>query len=172
MRCRVTLFLPMKDNYCRAWLVLALAASCLVADVVFAQPRPSAAAAKRPAPATKKRPSAKVNPRSDALKKAPVAPPPVGELPQDPNRIDMVQTLGNVRPRFQECFEHWQVPGALLLKLTIASSGHVTNVAVEGELAGTPSADCVEKIASAAEFPRFKRDKITLTYPVLLKASE
>lgn len=138
-----------------------------------AEPGPGApkkSAAKRPKNQGQARPASSKKPQPQPPPVFGSAVPSVGEPPQDPSRADILQGMGQITERVKECFARLQVPGTIIVKLTILASGHVSTVEPTGELAGTPTAECVEEIARAVEFRPFKREQITLTYPIVFKA--
>jgi len=123
------------------------------------------------APAAAK-PSPKKPKPSPAPAPTPAVPPQPGDLPENPTRNDILVAMARVKPRVRDCFDHHQTPGTVVVKLVVTSSGRVASATASGELAGTPTAECVEGAVRGAVFRSFRRERVTITYPFVLKKDE
>jgi hypothetical protein len=74
-----------------------------------------------------------------------------------------------VKPQISACFEKFKVPGTAEVKLTIESTGRVSQVMVSGKFAKKPTGACVEDAVKTAVFPAFEGAPMTLDYPFMLK---
>jgi hypothetical protein len=84
-------------------------------------------------------------------------------LPRRPTREQVARTMARIRRHVQRCYDTGMVPGPVVLHLTVeGASGKV----VESRVSGTSStATCIQTLARDLRFPRFARDRITITYP-------
>jgi hypothetical protein len=87
--------------------------------------------------------------------------------PDDLTRRDIFAAMGRVKPRAETCLAEVRDPAPVDVRLTIANNGRVTAAKVQGKLAGTDTAECVESAARAATFRTFKKPMITLTWPFM-----
>jgi hypothetical protein len=67
------------------------------------------------------------------------------------------------------CFAKFGVAGKAKLKLVIAGDGSVTNYEQQGDFASTPTGQCIDAAMAKAAFPRSKKAKTSLTYPITLQ---
>lgn len=80
---------------------------------------------------------------------------PEKELPSL-SQADIATVMGGVKVKAHDCAVTHKLKGFAELKITVAKDGKVTTVGIGGKLAGTPVAECVEKITRAAKFPESK----------------
>ena len=99
----------------------------------------------------------------------PMAP---GELRDDPTRQEILVAIDHIKPKIDECYERLKLsaPATVIVKMVVMASGRVSSATIEGELANTPTAQCVQDAAKAAVFHPFRREKIDLSYPFVLRA--
>ena len=90
-------------------------------------------------------------------------------LPEQLDRGAIVGGMGKIKGKVGACYEQYKVPGMAPVSVTIAKNGHVSNAAVGGAFAGTPTADCVSKAVKGATFPPFKGASQTINYPFMLR---
>ena len=90
-------------------------------------------------------------------------------LPDQLDKGAIVSGMGKVKPRVQGCYEQYKVPGLANVSVTIVKSGKVSNAAVSGAFAGTPTGDCVSKAVKGASFSQFKGSPQTINYPFSLR---
>ena len=93
------------------------------------------------------------------------------EEPQDPERLTTAQindALKAARDTADKCFAGYGIAGTASFEITIAASGKIAELKQEGDFAGTPTGDCIEKAVRAATFPKSKKKATTVTYPIIL----
>jgi len=69
----------------------------------------------------------------------------------------------------QKCFDTYGVAGTAKLRMTISGDGAITALDVRGEFAGTPTGACLKKAVEGITFPRSRKAKTTITYPMMLR---
>lgn len=74
-----------------------------------------------------------------------------------------------VKPRVQECFDRYKVPGMANVQVKIMPSGLVGKAKTVGMFTGTPTGNCVQAAVREARFPAFDGAPITITYPYVLR---
>jgi predicted Zn finger-like uncharacterized protein len=79
----------------------------------------------------------------------------------------VVGGMNAVKPKIQDCYNQFKVPGMAMVNVVIAKSGKVSSATVTGKFAGTPTGACVEKAVKAASFP--PSDGLTTPYPFQLR---
>ena len=79
----------------------------------------------------------------------------------------IVAGMNSVKPKVNECYNQFKVPGVAMVNVVIAKSGKVTSATVSGKFAGTPTGGCVEKAVKSASFP--PSDGLTTPYPFQLR---
>ncbi len=68
-----------------------------------------------------------------------------------------------------KCFEQYGVAGRAKLKLTIAGDGTVAKYEQQGDFANTPTGACIDAAAKNVTFPRSRKAKTTISYPLILQ---
>jgi hypothetical protein len=79
---------------------------------------------------------------------------------------DFKHGMSAVAAKAQACYKGTQ--GVAQLKLTVAPSGQVSKVTVNGAFAGKPEADCLTKAVKGATFPPWDGGPQTIGYSYLL----
>ncbi len=79
----------------------------------------------------------------------------------------VVAGMNGVKPKINDCYNQYKVPGMAMVNVVIGKSGKVTTATVTGKFAGTPTGACVEKAVKAASFP--PSDGLSTPYPFQLK---
>jgi predicted Zn finger-like uncharacterized protein len=79
----------------------------------------------------------------------------------------VVAGMNGVKPKINDCYNQYKVPGMAMVNVVIGKSGKVTTATVTGKFAGTPTGTCVEKAVKSASFP--PSDGLTTPYPFQLK---
>ena len=74
-----------------------------------------------------------------------------------------------LKDRVQACYDRFRVPGTAFVRVTIEPRGRVSQVAVKGIFAGTPTGECLASVVRLAVFPRFTGTAITVDYPFILR---
>lgn len=67
------------------------------------------------------------------------------------------------------CFTKFGVVGKAKLKIAIASDGSVTKYDQQGDFVSTPTGQCIDAAMTNAAFPRSKKAKTSVTYPINLQ---
>jgi hypothetical protein len=67
------------------------------------------------------------------------------------------------------CFENFGVAGRAKLRITIAADGSVAKYEQQGEFEHTPTGECIDKAMKEAKFPRSKKPKTTISFPIVLQ---
>jgi hypothetical protein len=66
------------------------------------------------------------------------------------------------------CFAKFGVSGKAKLKLTIGSDGAVTTYDQQGDFVSTPTGQCIDGAVTKASFPRSKKAKTSVSFPIKL----
>ncbi len=90
-------------------------------------------------------------------------------LPDQLDKGAIVGGMGKVKGKVGACYEQYKVPGMANVAVTIGKNGRVSNAAVSGAFAGTPTGDCVSKAVKTASFPQFKGSPQSINYPFMLR---
>ena len=69
-----------------------------------------------------------------------------------------------------ECYGHFAVTGKAKLKLTIAGDGSITKYEQQGDFTNTNTGACIDRAIKKAKFPRVKKPKTTIIFPIILNA--
>jgi predicted Zn finger-like uncharacterized protein len=72
-----------------------------------------------------------------------------------------------IKPKINDCYNQFKVPGMAMVNVVIAKSGKVSSATVSGKFVGTPTGTCVEKAVKSASFP--PSEGLTTPYPFQLK---
>ena len=75
--------------------------------------------------------------------------------------------MNSVRPKVNDCYNQFKVPGTAMVNVVIGKNGKVTSATVTGKFAGTPTGACVEAAVKTASFP--PSDGFSTPYPFQLK---
>jgi hypothetical protein len=89
-----------------------------------------------------------------------------------PRELSKGQILTGLRPAIEEakaCYETHGVAGDAKVKVTIGGDGTVVEVVQTGAFVGTPTGECIDAAVKKATFPKSKKAKTTVSYPVLLR---
>lgn len=89
------------------------------------------------------------------------------DLPEVPSRSDVMQALRSVQDAVKACGngQHGVASTAIVVR---GSNGTVSDANVSGAFAGTPVASCIGRAVKKAQFPRFKRSTLSVTFPYSL----
>ncbi|MBX3270328.1 MAG: AgmX/PglI C-terminal domain-containing protein [Sandaracinaceae bacterium] len=103
--------------------------------------------------------------RADGARGGDGAPTPSG-LPATPSRSDVVAAMGAVTPAVRACGGG----GMASVRVTFAgATGRVTEAAVSGPHAGTPTGACIARAVRAARVPPFSSGSFSANYPFRLQ---
>ncbi|HEY5948369.1 MAG TPA: hypothetical protein VIV40_22890 [Kofleriaceae bacterium] len=67
------------------------------------------------------------------------------------------------------CFAKFAVAGKAKLKITIAADGSVTKYDQQGDFVSTPTGQCIDAAMTKAAFPRSKKAKTSISFPINLQ---
>jgi len=91
---------------------------------------------------------------------------PVAELPAQPTRDQVKQSLQQIEPAVLACSAG--AHGMVFANVTVASSGRVSHGTIEGAFAGTPQGSCMARALRTASFPEFSAQSFSVKYPFRL----
>ncbi|MDB4959968.1 MAG: hypothetical protein JWO36_7537 [Myxococcales bacterium] len=67
------------------------------------------------------------------------------------------------------CFENFGVAGKAKLRITIGQDGSILKYEQQGEFEHTPTGECIDKAMGEAKFPRSKKPKTSIAFPITLQ---
>jgi hypothetical protein len=67
------------------------------------------------------------------------------------------------------CYEQFAVTGKGKLKITVTADGGVLKYEQQGDFSDTPTGACIDKAIAKAKFPRSKKAKTTVLFPITLQ---
>jgi hypothetical protein len=79
------------------------------------------------------------------------------------------QVLAGLKPALAEakaCYDQFNEPGDAKVKVTISGDGVVIALEQSGDFVGKPTGECIEKAINKATFPKSKKAKTTISYPI------
>jgi hypothetical protein len=82
------------------------------------------------------------------------------------------QILGSLKPAIEEakaCYDTHGVAGAAKIKVTIGSDGTVIGQDQSGDFVGTETGKCIDAAIKKATFPKSRKAKTTISYPITLQ---
>ena len=94
------------------------------------------------------------------------------DLPEGPDSLTQSMVQGAMKPVVDAadgCFERYGVTGTAKLTITIAGDGTVVDVQQTGDFQDTPTGKCIEKAMDKVSFPRTKKARLTIGYPIVLQ---
>jgi hypothetical protein len=68
-----------------------------------------------------------------------------------------------------KCYEQYAVTGKAKLKLSVTADGAVRSYEQQGDFTATPTGTCIDKAIAKAKFPRSKKAKTTVLFPITLQ---
>jgi hypothetical protein len=86
--------------------------------------------------------------------------------------LSKAQILAALKPAVAEakaCFEAHGIAGDAKLKITIGGNGSVLAAEQSGDFVGTPTGGCIDTAIKKATFPKSKKARVTISYPVSLR---
>jgi hypothetical protein len=88
------------------------------------------------------------------------------------DELSKQQILASLRPAVDEakaCFDTYGVAGDAKIKITIGGDGSIVAMDQSGDFAGTDTGKCIDTAIKKAKFPKSKKAKTTISYPVSLR---
>jgi hypothetical protein len=97
------------------------------------------------------------------------ATPPPEKLPAELSKEQIMAALRPVLEDARLCFEQFGIPGDGKIKITIGGDGTVIAYEQTGQFVGTPTGACIDTAVKKARFPRSRKAKTTIAYPISLR---
>lgn len=95
---------------------------------------------------------------------------PDGGVGVDVLSASMVQTsMKPVTDAANACFERYGVAGKAKLDITIAGDGTIAKYDQSGDFEGTPTGQCIDTAMRDVQFPRSKKARTKIGYPIVLQ---
>jgi len=118
-------------------------------------------------------PSSSVEPDKRACA-APGAQPTVAEAEAGPQVEQLTASLidGAMQPIVDaawKCYGQFAVTGKAKLKITVTTEGGIGKYEQQGDFSNTPTGACIDKAMAKAHFPRVKKSKTTILFPITLR---
>ncbi len=91
--------------------------------------------------------------------------------PALPSRLSMAQIRNGMAPLrivAKTCYGYYGVEGNAKIRVVIGSDGTIRSAKAVEEFADTPTGECLEQAASTLTFPKTKKPKTIIRYPVLV----
>jgi hypothetical protein len=82
------------------------------------------------------------------------------------------QILAVLKPAVEDakaCFDQYNVAGDAKVKITIGADGSVVGQDQTGDFVGTDTGKCIDAAIKKAKFPKSKKPKTTISYPITLR---
>ena len=87
------------------------------------------------------------------------------------NAAQIKESITAIKGKVQACANRYRVPGLAPVEFQIRPDGTPGKVKVQGFLASTPTARCIEAAARTVRFPPFRGPAFARTYPFMLTPS-
>lgn len=68
-----------------------------------------------------------------------------------------------------KCFEQYGIVGKAKLRLTILGDGTVAKYQQQGDFVGTPTGACIDAAAKPVTFPKTRKPRESISYPIILQ---
>jgi predicted Zn finger-like uncharacterized protein len=78
---------------------------------------------------------------------------------------DIRAGIGGIRGSVRSCFSKYGIHGKVKIRVSVGCNGRVKYASAKGSHAGTPIGKCIQRAVRRAKFPKFKRKKVSFTYP-------
>ena len=79
------------------------------------------------------------------------------------------QAMQPVVEAARKCFGRFAVTGKAQLKLTVTAEGGLGKYEQQGDFSNTPTGACIDTAMAKAHFPRVKKSKTTILFPITLQ---
>lgn len=89
-----------------------------------------------------------------------------------PYRLNTRQIAAALRPavrRARKCKDTFGMTGTAQFTITISADGKIIGLKESGDFVDTPTGDCIAKEVKKVTFPKSKKARTTITYPVILQ---
>jgi hypothetical protein len=88
------------------------------------------------------------------------------DLPDQLSRIDVVRSMRSIESKVRDCLVEFEVSGAATVQVVV-DGGKVESLTVLPPHEKSPAGYCIKNAAEGLSFPRFRGEKMTLTYPFI-----
>jgi hypothetical protein len=68
-----------------------------------------------------------------------------------------------------KCFQKFTIAGTAKLKFTVGADGSIEKYEQQGDFAGTPTGECIDRAVKTVTFPRSKKGRTSFTFPLDLR---
>jgi len=68
-----------------------------------------------------------------------------------------------------KCYGQYAVTGKAKLKITVTAEGGIGKYEQQGDFANTPTGACIDKAITKSHFPRSKKNKTTILFPITIQ---
>jgi len=98
------------------------------------------------------------------------------DTPPQPTDVDQLtaavidQAMQPVVDAAHDCYSHFAVTGKAKLKITIQADGTIGKYEQQGDFTDTNTGACIDRAVKKAKFPRSKKAKTTIMFPITLNA--
>ena len=90
-------------------------------------------------------------------------------LPEQLSTIQINQSMSTLRSRVHDCYTEFEVAGTAIVRLVVSGDGKLETVLVLPPFDKTPTGYCLRTALKALQLPRFKGEKMIITYPFKLQ---
>jgi hypothetical protein len=85
-----------------------------------------------------------------------------------PDKAAIVAAMASISARVRDCFDRGRQLGEADVAIDVSANGALESVRVDGELAGTDEARCIENATRDAQLPPFS-DAYSICYPYIFR---
>jgi hypothetical protein len=90
-------------------------------------------------------------------------------LPNQLSRQDVERAMAPIQQKVHDCYVEFEERGMVTARMTVDGAGKVDEVTVLAPFDKTPTGYCVKTAIRSAEMPRFRGDKMQITFPFYLR---
>lgn len=95
--------------------------------------------------------------------------PKVDELPYRLSPRQIARALRPAVRRARKCKDTYGMTGTATYTITISADGRIIGLKETGDFVDTPTGNCIAKEFKTVRFPKSKKPRTTVTYPVILQ---
>jgi hypothetical protein len=119
-------------------------------------------------------PSSPVEPNKKACTAASAQQPTVAEAEAGPQVEQLTASIIDdamqpVVDAAWKCYGQFAVTGKAKLKITVTAEGGIGKYEQQGDFANTPMGACIDKAITKSHFPRSKKNKTTILFPITIQ---
>ena len=90
-------------------------------------------------------------------------------LPDQLTTIQINQGMAAARPKVHDCYAEFEVAGTAIVKMVVTGDGKIENMVIQPPFDKTPTGYCIKNALRSITLPRFKGEKMMITYPFTLQ---